>query len=54
MTDSYLSTPEGKQEAERAKKEGSKFYKQSREVVLRPQVAGGLVGAGKSGIREAR
>jgi len=45
VAESYLSTPEGKQEAERAKREGSKFYMQTKEVVLRPQVAGGLVGA---------
>ncbi|KAK8850527.1 hypothetical protein IAR55_004445 [Kwoniella newhampshirensis] len=45
VADSYLHTPEGKQEAERAKAEGSKFYLQAKEVVLRPQVAGGLVGA---------
>jgi hypothetical protein len=45
VAESYLSTPESKQEAERAKREGSKFYMQTKEVVLRPQVAGGLVGA---------
>jgi len=45
VAESYLSTPEGKQEAERAKREGSKLYMQTKEVVLRPQVAGGLVGA---------
>jgi len=45
VADSYLQTPEGKEESERAKREGSKFYLQAKEVVLRPQVAGGLVGA---------
>jgi hypothetical protein len=45
VAESYLETPEGKKEAERAKKEGSKFYLQAKERVLRPQVAGGLVGA---------
>ncbi|ORY20876.1 hypothetical protein BCR39DRAFT_554668 [Naematelia encephala] len=45
VTESYLQTPEGQQEAERAKKEGSKAYLQAKEVILRPQVAGGLVGA---------
>ncbi|KAK4688609.1 hypothetical protein P7C73_g1505, partial [Tremellales sp. Uapishka_1] len=45
VADSYLSTPEGRQEAERAKKEGSKFWLQTKETVLRPGVAGGLVGA---------
>ena len=46
VTESYLQTDEGKEEAQRAKKEGSKFYLQAKEVVLRPGVAGGLVGAG--------
>jgi len=45
VADSYLNTPEGKQEAEKAKREGSKFYNQSREVILRPGVFGGLAGA---------
>ncbi|WVR08541.1 hypothetical protein IAU60_005596 [Kwoniella sp. DSM 27419] len=45
VTESYLQTPEGRQEAERAKAEGSRFYVQAREVILRPQIAGGLVGA---------
>jgi len=45
VTESYLQTEDGKQEAERAKKEGSKLYLQAKEVVLRPGVAGGLVGA---------
>jgi hypothetical protein len=44
VADSYLSTPEGQQEAERAKREGSKAYLQAKEVVLRPGVAGGLAG----------
>ncbi|KAL7422874.1 hypothetical protein Q5752_002171 [Cryptotrichosporon argae] len=45
LAESYLSTPEGKQEAERAKNEGSKLYLQAKEIVLRPGVAGGLAGA---------
>jgi hypothetical protein len=44
LADSYLSTPEGQQEAERAKREGSKAYLQAKEIVLRPGVAGGLAG----------
>lgn len=44
VTDSYLHTPEGKAEAERAKKEGSKAYLHAKEVILRPNVAGGLAG----------
>jgi len=45
VAESYLNTPEGQQEAERAKREGSKFYNQSKEVILRPGVFGGLAGA---------
>lgn len=45
LAESYLSTPEGRAEADRAKAEGSKFYLQAKEVILRPKVAGGLVGA---------
>ncbi|WVQ85945.1 hypothetical protein IAT38_008113 [Cryptococcus sp. DSM 104549] len=45
VAESYLETPEGKQEAQRAKEEGSKLYLHAKEVILRPQVAGGLVGA---------
>ncbi|ODN82896.1 hypothetical protein L202_01153 [Cryptococcus amylolentus CBS 6039] len=45
LADSYLSTPEGQAEADRAKAEGSKLYLHAKEVILRPQVAGGLVGA---------
>jgi hypothetical protein len=46
VADSYLSTPEGQAEAERAKREGSRAYMQAKEVILRPKVAGGVVGAG--------
>jgi len=44
VADSYLDTPEGRQEAERAKQEGSRFWLRSKEVVLRPGVFGGLAG----------
>lgn len=44
VTESYLQTPEGQAEKERAKREGSKIYLQAKEVILRPGVAGGLVG----------
>jgi hypothetical protein len=47
VTESYLNTPEGREEAERAKREGSRAYLQAKEVVLRPGVAGGLAGFGK-------
>lgn len=44
VADSYLETPEGRAEAERAKREGSRLYLQAKEVILRPNVAGGLAG----------
>ncbi|BEI81427.1 hypothetical protein CcaverHIS002_0205870 [Cutaneotrichosporon cavernicola] len=44
LADSYLDTPDGQAEAERAKREGSRLYLQTKEVILRPNVAGGLVG----------
>ncbi|KAL1410021.1 hypothetical protein Q8F55_004023 [Vanrija albida] len=44
VAESYLETPEGRAEAERAKKEGSKAYLHAKEVILRPNVAGGLAG----------
>jgi len=44
VTESYLSTPEGRAEAERAKREGSRAYMQAKEIVLRPGVFGGLAG----------
>lgn len=47
MAESYLQTDEGREEAERAKREGSKLYLQAKERVLRPGVAGGLAGFGK-------
>jgi ElaB/YqjD/DUF883 family membrane-anchored ribosome-binding protein len=50
LADSYLDTPEGRAEAERAKREGSRLYLQAKEVILRPNVAGGLVGILNVGI----
>ena len=44
VTESYINTPEGRAEAERAKREGSRAYLQAKEIVLRPGVAGGLAG----------
>lgn len=46
MTESYLQTPEGQREKQRVKDEGSLLYRQSKEIVLRPGVFGGLLGAG--------
>lgn len=44
VAEKFANTPEGKQEIEQAKREGSKFYVNAREVILRPGVAGGLLG----------
>jgi hypothetical protein len=43
----YRQTPRGQDEERRARKEGSAFYKHSKEAILRPGVLGGLVGVGK-------
>lgn len=45
VAEQFATTPEGKRELERAKQEGSHLYKHAREIVLRPGVAGGLLGA---------
>ncbi|KAF8760107.1 hypothetical protein RHS01_01810 [Rhizoctonia solani] len=45
LADAYVKTPSGQKEKERAKKEGAALYRHSREIVLRPGVLGGLVGA---------
>ncbi|KAG7571012.1 hypothetical protein FFLO_00976 [Filobasidium floriforme] len=45
VAEQFAQTPEGKEEIARAKQEGSKFYVNAREVILRPGVAGGLLGA---------
>ncbi|KAJ9091697.1 hypothetical protein QFC19_008988 [Naganishia cerealis] len=45
VAERYSTTPEGRQELERAKEEGSRAYVHAREIVLRPQVAGGALGA---------
>ena len=47
VAESYLETPEGRAEAERAKREGSRAYMRAKDVVLRPGVAGGLAGLSK-------
>ncbi|PVF96143.1 hypothetical protein CPB86DRAFT_787292 [Serendipita vermifera] len=41
---SYLNTPQGREEKRRAEEEGHLIYNKTKEVVLRPQVAGGLLG----------
>lgn len=40
----YSQTPRGKAEAKRAKEEGTLLYKHAHEAILRPGVAGGIVG----------
>ncbi|CAE6482667.1 unnamed protein product [Rhizoctonia solani] len=50
LADAYVKTPAGKKEKERAKKEGAALYRHTREVVLRPGVLGGLIGALNLGI----
>jgi hypothetical protein len=48
MAESYLQTPEGQREKQRAEDEGSALYRQTKEIVLRPGVFGGLLGLGQS------
>ncbi|KAG8688438.1 hypothetical protein FRC08_011439 [Ceratobasidium sp. 394] len=50
LADAYLKTDAGKKEKARARKEGAAVYRQTREVVLRPGVLGGLVGVLNLGI----
>jgi len=45
VADQFAQTPEGQEEIARAKEEGSKVYVNARELILRPGVAGGLLGA---------
>lgn len=40
----YAQTPRGRDERRRAKKEGAAIYRQTKEIVLRPGVLGGIVG----------
>lgn len=57
VAERYSTTPEGKAELLRAKQEGSKAYIQAREIILRPQVAGGALGVlnvAVLGVRECR
>jgi hypothetical protein len=45
VADQFAQTPEGQEEIARAKEEGSKVYVNARELILRPGVAGGVLGA---------
>ncbi|SRR5258706_8788896 len=47
LAESYLSTDEGQAELQRAEQEGSVLYRHAKEIVLRPGVFGGLLGASK-------
>jgi len=47
LADAYLSTEEGQAELRRAEQEGSVLYRHTKEIVLRPGVFGGLLGAGE-------
>lgn len=42
--DAYLDTPQGRDEARRVEEEGHYLYNRTKEVVLRPKVAGGILG----------
>lgn len=44
LAESYRNTPEGAEEERRARAEGAAVYRHAKEVVLRPQVFGGLMG----------
>jgi len=50
MAESYLQTEEGQREKQRAEEEGSALYRQTKEVVLRPGVFGGILGLVNVGI----
>jgi hypothetical protein len=42
----YARTPQGQRELARAKNEGHYLYNRSKEVILRPKFAGGVLGVG--------
>jgi hypothetical protein len=44
--DKYLDTPQGQDELRRAEEEGHLLYNRTKEIVLRPKVAGGILGVG--------
>jgi hypothetical protein len=44
--DRYHRTPEGREAERKAKEDGSLLYQHTREVILRPESLGGLVGVG--------
>jgi hypothetical protein len=46
LANAYAKTEAGRKEASRAKLEGALLYRHAEEIVLRPGVLGGLLGAG--------
>ncbi|CAG7855194.1 SubName: Full=Related to 40S ribosomal protein S18-Coprinopsis cinerea {ECO:0000313/EMBL:CCA74180.1} [Serendipita indica DSM 11827] len=51
--DAYLRTAKGQQELRRAEEEGHYLYNKTKEVVLRPKVAGGLLGVANLAVLSA-
>jgi len=50
LAEAYANTDAGRDEAERAKREGAAVWRHTKQVVLRPGVLGGLVGVLNLGI----
>ncbi|GJJ06533.1 hypothetical protein Clacol_000725 [Clathrus columnatus] len=50
FAEAYRNTSQGIEEEKRARAEGASVYRHTKEIVLRPQVFGGLVGALNVGI----
>ena len=48
VAEAYRRTPAGQEEERRARDEGAAIYRHSKEIILRPTVAGGLVGIRES------
>ncbi|KAG8814508.1 hypothetical protein FRC17_001100 [Serendipita sp. 399] len=49
----YLETAQGQEELRRAEEEGHLLYNKTKEVVLRPKVAGGILGAANLAVLSA-
>ncbi|KAF8587986.1 hypothetical protein K439DRAFT_1630178 [Ramaria rubella] len=50
LAEAYRNTTQGREEERRAREEGAALYKHTKEIVLRPQVFGGLLGVVNLGI----
>lgn len=48
LADAYRNTEQGRAEERRARKEGAALYKHTKEIILRPNVFGGILGIGMS------